>query len=149
MSTPPTPTPQEPAGPPVAVAEAPQPKLEDKTKLEDKSKQLPPYNVVLLDDDHHTYEYVIEMAMKIFGHQHERAYMVAKTVDTQKRAVLLTTHKEHAELKRDQVRGYGRDYRMANCQGSMSCIIEPATADGDSEHSGSGNNLDKNSGGKA
>lgn len=124
---------------PIAVVERPE------LKRDEKSKQLPPYNVVLLDDDQHTYEYVIELAMKLFAHPKERAYDIAKMVDTQKRAVLLTTHKEHAELKRDQVHGYGRDYRMDTCKGSMSCVIEPAFADGDVD----GKDGQGNSGGRA
>ncbi len=84
--------------------------------------------------------------MKLFAHPRERAFDIAKMVDTQKRAVLLTTHKEHAELKREQVHGFGRDYRMANCKGSMSCIIEPAFADGDTTNNGNGNGKGGNSG---
>jgi ATP-dependent Clp protease adaptor protein ClpS len=116
-----------------AVAERPE------TARKSDTKPLPPYNVILLDDDHHTYEYVIELAMKLFAHPRERAFDIAKVVDTQKRAVLLTTHKEHAELKRDQVHGFGRDYRMATSKGSMSCVIEPAFADGDASEGGRGN----------
>jgi ATP-dependent Clp protease adaptor protein ClpS len=122
-----------------AVAERPQ------TQRESSSKPLPPYNVVLLDDDQHTYEYVIELSMKLFARSRQQAFEVAKMVDTHKRAVLLTTHKEHAELKRDQVHSYGRDFRMETCKGSMSCIIEPAFADNDAGQN-SGN---PNSGGRA
>lgn len=85
-----------------------------------------PWNVVLLDDDDHTYEYVIELAQKLFGMPTQRAYRAACTVDTQGRVVLMTTHKELAELKREQVLGFGRDWRMDRSAGPMSCIIEPA-----------------------
>ena len=91
-----------------------------------KPRNLPPYNVVLLDDDDHTYEYVIEMLGKVFAHPKEKALQLAKEVDSSGRVIVLTTHKEHAELKRDQVLAYGRDVRIASCQGSMSAIIEPA-----------------------
>ena len=33
---------------------------------------------------------------------------------------------ERAELKRDQISAFGRDWRIARCEGSMSAIIEPA-----------------------
>jgi ATP-dependent Clp protease adaptor protein ClpS len=133
MSSPAPDSPDVPASSPVAVVDATAPKLDERTK------QLPPFNVVLLDDDHHTYEYVIELAMKLFAHPRERAYDIAKMVDTQKRAVLVTTHKEHAELKREQVHGYGRDFRMQSSVGSMSCIIEPAFADGDTNETNNNN----------
>lgn len=85
-----------------------------------------PWNVVLLDDDHHTYDYVIDMMRRVFRHSTEDALRIAVSVDKQKRAICLTTHKEHAELKRDQILAFGKDPRIAACAGSMSAIIEPA-----------------------
>ena len=94
--------------------------------LERTTKQLPPWNVVLLNDDDHTYEYVIAMLSSVFAHPVELAFKIAKTVDTQGRAVCLTTHKELAELKRDQILGFGADRLIDGCAGAMSAIIEPA-----------------------
>jgi ATP-dependent Clp protease adaptor protein ClpS len=52
---------------------------------------------------------------------------MAKEVDTTGRVIVLTTAKEHAELKRDQIHAYGADpYSSRPCAGSMSAIIEPA-----------------------
>jgi ATP-dependent Clp protease adaptor protein ClpS len=47
-------------------------------------------------------------------------------VDATGRVIVLTTHREKAELKRDQIHAYGADFRIAACKGSMSAIIEPA-----------------------
>ena len=91
-----------------------------------KPKNLPPYNVVLLDDDDHTYDYVIEMLGKVFGHPRPKAFQMAREVDSSGRVIVLTTHKERAELKRDQILGYGPDVRMSSSHGSMRAIIEPA-----------------------
>src|SRR5689334_3681857 len=84
-----------------------------------KPRKLPPYHVVLLDDDDHSYEYVIEMLRCLFGYADEHGYQLATEVDAAGRAVVVTTHKELAELKRDQIRGYGVDIRVATCRGSM------------------------------
>jgi ATP-dependent Clp protease adaptor protein ClpS len=89
-------------------------------------RKLPPFSVVLLNDDDHTFEYVIEMLGALFAHPKEKAYQLAKEVDTAGRVILLTTTKEHAEFKREQVHAYGRDLRIDSCAGSMTCIIEPA-----------------------
>ena len=97
-----------------------------KTVPHKRVDHLPPYNVVLLNDDHHTYEYVIEMLGKIFGYDRDKAFKLAEEVDAKGRVILLTTHKERAELKRDQVIGYGPDFRMDTSKGSMSAVIEPA-----------------------
>jgi ATP-dependent Clp protease adaptor protein ClpS len=91
-----------------------------------KTRQLPPYNVVLFNDEEHTYEYVIQMLRAVFGHSEERGYQLAKEVDESGRAILMTTHRELAELKREQVIAYGTDVRISECKGSMSAIIEPA-----------------------
>lgn len=90
-----------------------------------------PWNVVLLDDQDHSYEYVIEMAQKLFGMSAEAGYLIAKRVDSEGRAVLMTTHKERAEFKAAQIMGFGKDFRIASCAGSMSAIIEPAEGEGD------------------
>ena len=97
-----------------------------KEKREEKTKRQPPYNVVLLNDDDHSYEYVIIMLQQLFGHPPERGYQLAKEVDTTGRVIVLTTTMEHAELKRDQIHAFGPDPLIARCKGSMSATIEPA-----------------------
>ena len=88
-------------------------------------KQQPRYQVILWDDDDHSYEYVIQMMRELFGHTVEKGYEIAKTVDNDGRAVCLTTTMEHAELKRDQIHAYGKDELIARCQGAMTSTIEP------------------------
>ena len=98
-----------------------------KPRLEERTKRQPPYNVVLLNDDDHTYEYVITMLQQLFGYPREKGYQMAREVDTTGRVIVLTTSKEHAELKRDQIHAFGPDpLSSRNCEGSMSAIIEPA-----------------------
>ncbi len=88
-------------------------------------KLLPPYNVVLLNDDDHTYDYVIEMLSSVFGYNPTKGFSMAHQLNPQGRVIVLTTHKEHAELKRDQIHAFGRDWRLERCAGAMSAIIEP------------------------
>jgi ATP-dependent Clp protease adaptor protein ClpS len=85
--------------------------------------------VVLLDDNDHTYDYVIRLAQSLFGHSATAATEIARTVDRHGRVVLATTHKERAELKRDQVHAFGPDPLIASCAGAMSALIEPADGD--------------------
>ncbi len=84
------------------------------------------WNVVLLDDDDHSYEYVIDLMKQIFGHQVEEGMTIAKRVDSDGRAVCFTTHRELAELKQEQIHAFGRDPRMQKCAGSMSAVLEPS-----------------------
>ena len=90
-----------------------------------RPSKLPRYHVLLWNDDEHTFTYVIHMMRELFGHTLTRAKQIAEQVHTDGAAVCLTTTKEHAELKRDQVHAYGRDRRVVSCVGAMSCTIEP------------------------
>ncbi len=91
-----------------------------------KTRRQPLYHVVLLDDDEHTYAYVIEMLGRLFGHPAARGYQLACEVDATGRAIVETTSMERAELKRDQIRAYGADPRLERSRGSMAAVIEPA-----------------------
>lgn len=95
-------------------------------KKEQKTERLPPYNVILLDDDEHSFEYVIYMLEKIFGHPPEKGYKMAMEVHTTGRVIVTTTNLEHAELKRDQIHAFGPDPLIPRCKGSMSATVEPA-----------------------
>jgi len=96
------------------------------TRVAKKDQFTPLFHVVLLDDDEHTYDYVIEMLVKIFCHSAETAFRHAVEVDTDGRTVVLTCEREQAEFGRDQIHAYGADPRMAVSKGSMSAVIEPA-----------------------
>ena len=97
-----------------------------KPKETTKTRRVPPYNVILLNDDDHSYEYVIGMLRQLFGYPPEKGFLMAHTVDTQGRVIVCTTSKERAELKRDQIHAFGPDPLIPRCKGSMSAEIEPA-----------------------
>jgi ATP-dependent Clp protease adaptor protein ClpS len=100
------------------------PEVEEKEEI--KTRRVPPYNVVLLNDDDHSYAYVIAMLQKIFGYPPEKGYQMAEEVDTQGRVIVWTGPLEWAELKRDQIHAFGPDPTIPRCQGSMSAEIEAA-----------------------
>jgi ATP-dependent Clp protease adaptor protein ClpS len=86
----------------------------------------PLYRVVLLDDDDHTYDYVIEMLQKIFIFTSEQALRHAEEVDARGRTALITCELPEAEFGRDQIHAYGPDWRLPRSKGSMSAVVEPA-----------------------
>ena len=96
------------------------PRKQDKQK----NKRQPPYHVILWNDDDHSYEYVIKMLLELFGHPSEKGFLLAQEVDKQGKVIVLTTTREHAELKRDQIHAYGKDGLIDTCQGSMWATIE-------------------------
>jgi ATP-dependent Clp protease adaptor protein ClpS len=97
-----------------------------KPKRDEKTKRLPPYHVILMNDDDHTFDYVIHMMQRLFGHPVEKGYQIAVEVHAKGRVIVDTTSKERAELKRDQIHAFGPDPLLPRCQGSMSATIEAA-----------------------
>ena len=91
-----------------------------------KEKRIPLYHVVLLDDNEHTYAYVIEMLSHVFGYSRLKAFKLACEVDAAGRVIVCTTHLERAEHKKTQIHSFGADWRIPHCSGSMSAVIEPA-----------------------
>ena len=94
-------------------------------KNDRRAKKQPRYNVVLWDDDDHSYEYVVLMMRQLFHHSFGRGFKIAKVVDSHGKAICMTTTRELAELKRDQIHAFGRDILIERCAGSMSATIEP------------------------
>lgn len=84
------------------------------------------YHVVLLDDDQHTYEYVVEMLQRLFVKSHDEAYRHACEVDATGRTVVITCDLLAAEFSRDQIHAYGPDWRLPRSVSSMKAILEPA-----------------------
>ncbi len=97
----------------------------EREKGKKKPKRQPRYHVILWDDQEHSFEYVIIMLQKLFGFPVEKGFQIAQEVDARGRAIVLTTTREHAELKRDQIHAFGKDPQLSTCKGSMSASIEP------------------------
>ena len=91
----------------------------------DEEQHGPLFHVVLLDDDEHTYEYVVEMLQKLFVLSKEIAFQHAVEVDSTGKTIVITCERPQAEFARDQIHGYGADPRMPKSKGSMSSILLP------------------------
>jgi ATP-dependent Clp protease adaptor protein ClpS len=102
------------------------PSVSPGTEVFEQEHHVPLYCVVLLDDNDHTYDYVIEMLQKIFIFTLDQAYRHAEEVDRCGRTVLITCELPQAEFARDQIHSYGADWRLPRSQGSMSAVVEPA-----------------------
>ncbi|HJT89434.1 MAG TPA: ATP-dependent Clp protease adaptor ClpS [Bryobacteraceae bacterium] len=103
----------------------PKPTLSPETESLERDQQVPLYRVVLLDDNDHTYDYVIEMLQRIFVFTADEAYRHAEEVDRCGRTVLIICELPQAEFARDQIHGYGPDWRLGRSKGSMSAVVEP------------------------
>jgi ATP-dependent Clp protease adaptor protein ClpS len=105
-------TPDNPSENQGATATQAPPKADPKKK---PPQPLPPWKVLLHNDDHNDFEYVILTIMSLTPLNQDAA--VRRTLEAHESgvALLLTTHKERAELYRDQFGSKG-----------LTVTIEPA-----------------------
>src|ERR1043165_7276696 len=83
-------------------------------------------HLILHNDDLHTYEYVIAMLMQLFFKSAEQAFQHAREVDRVGVTLVETTTHEREDLKRDQIKAFGKDPLIEDSPGSMFASIEPA-----------------------
>ena len=98
------------------------PDIEDSAQTE-KEKL---YHVIMLNDDDHTFEYVIEMLQKIFGFSEPAAVAHTMEADSTGSTILITCGLKEAERKRDQIHAYGPDWRLPRSRGPVTALVEPA-----------------------
>ncbi|HEX2170858.1 MAG TPA: ATP-dependent Clp protease adaptor ClpS [Dehalococcoidia bacterium] len=108
----------------IVAASVTRPEIEE--RAETGSELAPRYHLILLDDNEHTYDYVIELLGRIFGYGKEKAFALARLVDTQGQVIVETADYDQVSLHQQQIHAYGPDRRIRRCKGSMSAVIEPA-----------------------
>ena len=97
-----------------------QPEVDTTTKL------LPPFNVILENDEFHSMEFVIDTLRKVLGISIEKAYQLMIAAHEKGQAVIWTGPKEVAELKYEQVVGFHEKRSDGRDLGPLGCRIEPA-----------------------
>lgn len=97
-----------------------------KSPENEKPKTLPPYAVIVEDDDQHTFEYVMEVFQKVFGYSVEKVFKLAEEIHTKGEALVWSGSKEVAELKYELIRSAGPDvYASKKVEFPLSVRIEP------------------------
>ncbi len=92
-----------------------------------KPRLLPPYQVILENDDYHTFAFVIDVLCKVLGCAVERAWQLANLAHNTGQAVVWAGSKEVAELKVDQIRSFHEIHPENGSRlGPLGCRIEPA-----------------------
>ena len=95
----------------------------DKNQIKELEKL---YHVIILNDDEHSFDYVIEMLQSIFHFSYATALHHTIEADTTGHSIVWTCGLSEAEKKRDQIHAYGPDWRMPRSRGSVTALIEPA-----------------------
>jgi ATP-dependent Clp protease adaptor protein ClpS len=97
-----------------------------KSKDSTSTRRVPPYHVILENDDHHSFEFVVEVLRKALGFNEQRAFVVTNEAHTKGRAVVWTGPKEVAELKVEQIRSFHETHQDGRKLGPLGVTIEPA-----------------------
>jgi ATP-dependent Clp protease adaptor protein ClpS len=95
-------------------------------KEEVKTRRIPPYNVILENDDYHSFPFVVEVLRKALGCSAERAFQLTEEAHTKGRAVVWTGPKEVAELKAEQIQSFQEVRDDGQKFGPLGVTIEPA-----------------------
>jgi ATP-dependent Clp protease adaptor protein ClpS len=95
-----------------------------KPRTESKEKKEPRFNVILWNDDVHTFDYVIIMLGKVFGYPVEKGLQLAIEVHNNGKAAVFTSTLEKAEIKRDKILSFGPDPLIAECNCSIIATLE-------------------------
>ncbi len=90
-----------------------------------QTRRVPPYNVILENDDHHSQEFVVEVLCKALGIAVERAFQYMMEAHTSGRAIIWTGPREVAELKAEQIQTF-HEVRGERRLGPVGCSVEPA-----------------------
>jgi ATP-dependent Clp protease adaptor protein ClpS len=93
---------------------------------ETKTRRLPPYNVILENDDHHSMEFVIGVLHKALGYTEERSFQLMMVAHETGQAIVWTGSKEVAELKLEQMLSFHEIKPNGQKLGPLGVRIEPA-----------------------
>src|SRR5262245_21152483 len=100
---------------------------ESETEQVTRTRRVPPYNVIRENDDHHSFEFVVEVLCKALGYNVEKSFQLTEQAHTTGRAVVWTGPQEVAELKVEQIRTFHETRERDGAElGPLGCYVEPA-----------------------
>src|ERR1700678_4014844 len=72
----------------------------------ESTRRIPPFNVILENDDYHSMAFVVDALRKALGLSEEKAFQFMELAHRTGRAVVWTGTKELAELKMEQIQSF-------------------------------------------
>src|SRR5687767_677534 len=86
------------------------------------------FHVIILNDEEHTIEYVVEMLQAVVGLSASDALARTLEADSTGSSVVRTCALSEAETRRDLIHAYGPDWRLPRSRGSVTALVEPAAS---------------------
>lgn len=91
-----------------------------------QTRRLPPFNVILENDDFHTMGFVVDVLRKALCLTEQKAVEYMSLAHRTGRAIVWTGAKEHAELKAEQIQSFHEISDAGAKFGPLGVSIEPA-----------------------
>jgi ATP-dependent Clp protease adaptor protein ClpS len=95
-----------------------------------KHQTLPPYHVILLNDEVHSMAFVVTVLQKVFGYDEQKACLLMLEAHHNQRAIVWSGSKEGAEFKQEQIQSFHERIHLHGGSdkdlGPLGCDIEPA-----------------------
>lgn len=88
-----------------------------------------PCFVVLINDEDHTYQYVVELLTRVCGLAKNQAFKCAVEVDLAGRTLVYRGSREKCQEVCDKIKSYGPDHRLLHSMSSMHAEVEGASND--------------------
>jgi ATP-dependent Clp protease adaptor protein ClpS len=101
-----------------------QPGTQQSVMEETETKTQKNFRVILLNDEDHTYDYVVEMLCFVCGMKKDQAFRCSVEVDlTGKTIVFYGSHKKCANISVN-IKNYGPDHRLMQSMGGMDSEVD-------------------------
>ena len=104
--------------------EVPEPRIEEETETETQPQTSEPCNVILFNDEEHTYDYVVEMLTHASRLSRENAFRCAVEVDLTGRTIVHYGTRDECEGVVTRIKAYGPDHRLPQSMNSMNAEIQ-------------------------
>jgi len=103
-----------------------EPQVRPRARPREDARRPPAYHVILENDDHHSFDFVIAVLRKVFGVTEQRALEFALEAHKTGRCIVWTGSKEVAELKVEQIHSCSEIRADGAKLGPLGACIEPA-----------------------
>jgi ATP-dependent Clp protease adaptor protein ClpS len=94
----------------------------ERPSTEKDQRVAPRWNVILLNDDFHSVQFVIHLLQEVFKKEFDAAVAITMSIHHTGRGIAATTTKERAELYLEQVKALPE-----GAKGPVGCEMEPAS----------------------
>jgi ATP-dependent Clp protease adaptor protein ClpS len=101
-------------------------KLQEQVEVQEstETKAQRNYKVILLNDEDHTYDYVVELLCSVCGMKRDQAFRCAVEVDLSGQTIVYYSTAAKCEQVAQKIKNFGPDHRLTRSMTSMHAVVE-------------------------